>query len=153
MRFLGSLLITTICFALPCSAQTSSGVQLPAPVQSLLSCSSAIEAARIELEMASRLVELGRPSDLGSETLRIAGECLDSRLAEAVRAAQASPDFVSAVKEYFTAAQTYRSGLHDVSGGQTAFVARAKRAAEPHTAAVERVRMEAMLSPAPEGAR
>jgi hypothetical protein len=146
MQCIRSPLLALGFFVLPCSAQDSTSAQIPAPVQALLSCSSAIEAARIELEMASRLAELGRASDLGKETLRTAGHCLDERLAEAVEAAQASPNLVSALKEYFTAAQSYRSSLLDVSGGQAAFIARAKRAAEPHTTAVQRVRMEAMLS-------
>lgn len=121
-------------------------VALPEPVRSLLSCSSAIEALQIQHEMAARVLELGGQAEASEQMLAVAGSCLDQRLPPAVRQARASPALVDALKEYFTAAQSFRLALTDISGGRAAFLARAARASAPHAAAVQKVRMEVLLA-------
>lgn len=136
-----------------CVAQPASGVELPPAVQSLLTCSSLLDAAVESRELESRLIQRGVPTGIGSDELDAAGACLDDRIRAAVQESQSTPALAQAVKDYFTAAQTFRSVLEDASGGEAAFSARVRRAAEPHVAALQRVRMEVMLNPSqPESA-
>lgn len=143
----------TCCFPIAllaaqcCAAQTASEVELPPAVHALLSCASHLEAAVEKRGLESRLVQRGVPTGIGSDELNAAGACLDEGLRAAVQESKSTPALEQAVKDYFTAAHTFRSVLQDVSGGGAGFSARARRAAEPYTEALQRVRMEVMLNP------
>jgi hypothetical protein len=130
------------------SRADANGAAPAGAIESLVACSEQLDAAAAERADEARLVELvGAQTGKGSEVLAAAGACLDQKLAPALDEAQGAPDLLQALKDYFVAAQSYREALDDVSGGLAGFVSRTRRAGEPHTSALQRVRMEVMLNP------